>query len=98
LRIAQDLALRRNHDRKKNVALSVAAGSIARRKGLDFWKAFLVGTISPVVLGVAAVLLVRYLGDQGVFYCGGVVSLAVSLLIIIGYSFARRKSVPAGQA
>lgn len=78
--------------------LAVAAGAIAKSRGRDFRNAFLIGTIYPVALGVIAVLLFRYLGDRGVFYCGGVVSLAVSVLIIIGYLFARRKTAPAGQA
>ncbi len=71
--------------------LGVAAASIGRIKGHDYVTALGIGVALPIALGVIAVFLVRFLGEKGVFYCGGAVSLAVALLIIVYYSVFRRK-------
>lgn len=72
----------------------VAAGTIARAKGRGYNLAFLLGFVLPIVLGVAAVFAVRIAGGEGTpFYCGGSVSLAVAILIIIGYSVLRKRHV-----
>ncbi len=77
--------------------LGVAAGSIARKKGYDFTKAFYTGFVIPIVLGLIAVFVVRYAGGEGTpFYCGGSVSLAAAILIIVGYLLVRRKTLKAG--
>jgi hypothetical protein len=62
-------------------------GIIAKKKGYDYWKAFLLGFVLPIVLGVIAVLLVQPMS------CGGSVSLGVALLIVIISSFAKRRDV-----
>lgn len=70
----------------------IAAGSIARIKGRDYNLAFWLGFLTPVVLGIAAVLVVRFAGGPGTpFYCGGSVSLAAAVLILISYSVVRKR-------
>ena len=61
------------------------AGMIAKKKGYDFWKAFLLAFILPIFLGVIAVSLVEPMS------CGGSPSIAAVLLIIIIYSFTKRR-------
>jgi len=61
------------------------AGIIAKKKGYDYWKAFLLVFILPIILGFIAVLLVQPMS------CGGSVSLAVALIMVIIYSFTKRK-------
>ncbi|MEW6411908.1 MAG: hypothetical protein AB1483_05475 [Candidatus Zixiibacteriota bacterium] len=73
--------------------LGVAMGFIAKKKGRDFITAFLLGWLVPIVLGVAAVFAVCLVGGPGTpIYCGGSVSLAVSVLMIVVYSLLRRKT------
>jgi hypothetical protein len=64
------------------------AGIIARSKGYGFWRAFLLGFVPPIILGVGAVLIVHSSGGHG---CGGIVSLAAAFLVIIGCYCAKRK-------
>ncbi len=77
--------------------LGVAAGYIAKKKGRDFIKAFMLGLLVPIVLGVAAVFAVCLFQGPGTpIYCGGSVSLAVSVLMIIGYLLMKRKTARVG--
>ncbi len=62
-------------------------GIIAKNKGYDYWKAFLIGFILPIIVGFIAVLLVEPIS------CGGSPSLAAALIIVIIYSFTRRRDV-----
>ena len=62
------------------------AGIIAKKKGYDYWKAFIFGLFLPILVGVIAVFLTT-------FSCGGSPSLAAALLIIIIYSLIKRKNV-----
>ena len=62
-------------------------GIIAMKKGYGYWKAFLLGLILPVLVGVIAVLLTQ------TFSCGGSPSLGVALLIVIIYSLIKRRSI-----
>ena len=64
------------------------AGIIARSKGYGFRRAFLLASVTPIILGVAAVFIVHSLGGRG---CGGIVSLAAAILVITGYGIARRR-------
>ena len=61
------------------------AGIIAKKKGYDYWQAFLLGFILPIFLGVISVLLVEPMS------CGGSPSIAAALLIVIIYSFTKRR-------
>ena len=65
------------------------AGRIAKKKGYNFWKAFLYGFVFPVILGIFSVFLVQILGGRG---CGGSVSIVAALLVVIGCFFVKRKN------
>lgn len=69
----------------------VAAGFIAVRKQRHFTTAFLLGSLLPIVTGLAAVG-VFLLGQNGRLYCGGSVCLAVALAVVISYLIIGRKS------
>lgn len=68
--------------------LSCLAGFVANKKGYSYWKAFLICLISSIMSGIIAVGIVNGLGGRG---CGGSVSLAIALIVIIFYSVARQK-------
>ncbi len=67
------------------------AGFIAKKKGRNYRKAFLLGFFVPIILGVTAFFLALFLTDM--IYCGGGVILLASLLIVIFYSFTRKRDV-----
>ncbi|MFC1724613.1 hypothetical protein ACFL4T_03230 [candidate division KSB1 bacterium] len=67
------------------------AGFIAKKKGNDYSKAFLLGFFLPIVLGIVAFSLAFFSADM--IYCGGGVVLAASLLIVIIYSFTKKRDV-----
>lgn len=69
--------------------LGISAGTIAARKGYGFRRAFLLGFALPTLLGILAVLVVHLAGGSG---CGGIVSLAVSFVVIVLYCLARDKT------
>jgi len=71
----------------------VAAGALATKKGRDYWPAFYLGSLLPIVSGMVAVLLLLS-GEQGRLYCGGSVSLLVAALVILVYSLARTRAAP----
>ena len=62
-------------------------GIIAKKKGYGYWKAFLLGFILPIFLGIISVLLVEPIS------CGGSPSIAAALLIVIFYSFTKRRDI-----
>lgn len=64
------------------------AGYVAKQKGYGFWTAYLLGFLLPIILGTLTTLLVHLTGGGG---CGGIVSIAVALIVIIGYYLFRRK-------
>ncbi len=67
------------------------AGLIARRKRRSFVTAFLLGSLLPIVLGLASVLALL-LGEDGHLYCGGSVCLAIALLVMIAYLIVGKSS------
>jgi hypothetical protein len=67
--------------------LGCCTGLIAMKKGYGYWKAFLIGMFSPIFLGIGAVLLFQPVS------CGGSVSLAVAIIILVTYSLLKRKIV-----
>ena len=68
------------------------AGSIAKRKGLNYRKAVLYGFFHPIVLGIIADYLVDPPRANGLpSSCGGIVSLAVALIVVIIYLTAKKK-------
>ena len=68
--------------------LGLLAGTVATCKGYGFRRAFLLGFALPILLGVLAVIIVHFSGGRG---CGGIVSLAAAILVIVLYCFAKNK-------
>lgn len=75
--------------------LACLAAYIAKKKGRDHRRAFVLGILPPVVLGAVAVFLVYVLADT--VYCGGGVILAAAIAVIVSYSCLKKRQVP-GQA
>jgi len=69
--------------------LGLAAAALAGGKGRDPRRAFWLAFAPPILLGILAVLVVNSRGGRG---CGGIVSLAASLLVIAFYALARAKA------
>lgn len=63
------------------------AGVIAKKKGYGYWKAFLIAFFLPIILGFIAGFLFQPIA------CGGSVSLAVAVLIVIIYSLVIPREV-----
>jgi len=70
----------------------IAAGVLARKKRRGYWTAFSLGSLLPIISGIAAVL-VFWLGEEGNLYCGGSVSLAVAILVAVFYLLAKEKAL-----
>ena len=64
------------------------AGTIAKKKGYNYWKAFFVGLMTPSILGVISVGVVYALGGHG---CGGIVSLFTAIVVIFFFSLSKNK-------
>ncbi len=69
------------------------AGVLGRKKRRSYWTAFLLGSLFPIISGIAAVL-VFWLGEEGHLYCGGSVSLAVATLVAVFYLLAKKRTLP----
>jgi hypothetical protein len=67
------------------------AGIISKKKGYDYWQAFLLGLVLPVILGFIAVLVIFPPDPE--LACGGSVSLGAAILIVIFYTFAKYKNI-----
>ena len=68
------------------------AGIIAVRKSLNYKNAVLLGFFPPIILGIIADYLVDPPRENGLpSSCGGVVSLAVALIVVIIYSVVKGK-------
>jgi lipopolysaccharide export LptBFGC system permease protein LptF len=67
--------------------LGCSAGTIAKKKGYGYWKAVLLVLFLPIILGIIAVSLFRPIS------CGGSISLAVAVLIVIIYSLVKHVDV-----
>jgi len=65
------------------------SGIIARGKNYNYHKTFLLSFLLPIMLGLLVVGLVFL--SQGIVYCGGSVSLAVAIIILIIVLFRKRK-------
>lgn len=71
--------------------LASLAAYIAKKKGRNPRRAYLVGILPPYVLGALAVILVMISTDQ--VYCGGGVILAAAIAVILGYACLKKKRV-----
>jgi hypothetical protein len=67
------------------------AGVLANKKRHNYWVAFWLGTLLPLLAGWIGVL-VFLLGKDKQFYCGGSVSLVVAFLIIFFYLLVKKAS------
>jgi len=72
--------------------LACLAGSLAKKKGHGYWRAFYIGFVPPIALGIISVCVVHALGGHG---CGGIVSLSVATAIILFYSLTKKRAVEA---
>jgi len=64
------------------------AGSVAKKKGYSYWKAFFAGSVPPIMLGIISVGVVHTLGGHG---CGGIVSLFVAIAVVLYYHLAKKR-------
>ena len=72
--------------------LACASAAIARNKGYDYWRAWLLAFLAPLLLGLIAAYLVP-LGEHESrpAACGGSVSLALGLISVAVWAFMRRR-------
>ena len=73
--------------------LASSAGTLARKKRRGYWRAFSLVTVLSIFSGIVAVLIFS-LGEEAQLYCGGSVSLAIAILMIISYWLAKKKTSP----
>jgi len=66
------------------------AGAVARKKNYSYWKAFLTGLVLPIIAGFIGVLVI-FPPNPGLA-CGGSASLGVALLMVVFYSFVKKKN------
>lgn len=72
----------------------VLTGFISEKKGRSFWWAFSLNFYLPIILGLLAVFLVYFMkGGENAIYCGGSISLAVAILLVISYLLVRKRNV-----
>ncbi len=68
------------------------AGAIAKKKGYYYWMAFQLGFFIPIILGGISSFLFLPEGERGLpLTCGGWVSLATGILVVISFFFIRKK-------
>jgi hypothetical protein len=68
------------------------AGAIAKKKGYSYGRAFQTGFFLPIILGGISAFLFLPSGQRGLpLSCGGWVSLATGILVVISYSFIKKK-------
>jgi hypothetical protein len=68
------------------------AGTLAKKKGYYYWRAFQIGFFVPIVLGgISAFLLVPSVERSLPLTCGGWISLASGIVVVIYYSLVKKK-------
>ena len=67
-------------------------GTLARKKGRGYTTALFLSSLLPIAAGGITVAAIAMAGDQ--VYCGGSVRLAVAVLVVIGYLFTRKRTLP----
>ncbi len=63
------------------------AGTIARKKGYGYRKAFYLAFLLPIIVGVLVVFLSPSVA------CGGSISLGIALITVVLYSLVRQRDV-----
>jgi hypothetical protein len=67
------------------------AGAIAKKKGYSYNRAFQIGFFLPIILGGISALFFLPSGPRGLpLTCGGWVSLAAGIVVVISYSFVKK--------
>ena len=67
------------------------AAALAKKKGHSYKRAFLIGFFVPLILGVISAFLLPYIEGDSAITCGGWTVLASGIVIVIYYSFVKRK-------
>jgi len=68
------------------------AGAIAKKKGYSYGRAFQIGFFIPIILGGISAFLFVPLGERSLpLTCGGWVSLAAGIVVVISYLFVKKK-------
>ncbi len=68
------------------------SGAIAKKKGYSYWRAFQIGFFIPIILGAISAFLFVPESYRGLpLTCGGWVSLAAGIVVVISYSFIKKK-------
>ena len=77
--------------------LACASAAIARRKGYDYWRAWLLAFFLPLIVGLVAAYLVPPENNESrPAACGGSVSLALGLIFIAVWALMRRRRQSGG--
>ncbi len=72
--------------------MAAGAGFLARRKGYDYWRAFLLSLASSILIGTAgAYLAPPSVGESRPAACGGSLSLVVALLLLAIWAIWKRR-------
>jgi hypothetical protein len=72
--------------------LACASAAIARSKGYGFWRAWLLALLLPILAGlIAAYLVPPGEHERRPAVCGGSVSLAMGLILIVNWIIMGRK-------
>lgn len=66
------------------------SGALARKKGYCYWRAFFLGFLPPIILGIISVFIIHALGGHG---CGGIVSLFFAVIVVFIYELVKKKAV-----
>ena len=67
-------------------------GAIAKKKGYNYWRAFQIGFFLPIILGGISAFLFVPESERGLpLTCGGWVSLAAGIVVVISYSFIKKR-------
>ena len=68
------------------------AGVVAKKKGFSYGRAFLIGFFLPIISGVVSAFLIGPAEQINLpFTCGGWASLAVGIVVVFVYVFAKKK-------
>ncbi len=68
------------------------SGIIAKSKGYGYWQAFLIAFLLPIILGVIAAFLFNLNGESDLpLTCGGWVSLAAGLGVVLYFTFIKKR-------
>ncbi len=68
------------------------AGVIAKKKGYSYGRAFQIGFFLPIILGGISAFLFVPSGERSLpLTCGGWVSLAAGIVVVISYLFVKKR-------